>query len=60
MTYVEYVNKLHSLVQCSESLHAVHRVPIHYTNVGVWFVVRAHKMIGPMFLQETINSYSYI
>ena len=60
MTYVEYINKLYSLVQCPESPHAVHWVPIHYTNVGVWCVVCAHKIIGPMFFEGIINSYFYI
>ena len=60
MMYVAHLNKLYSLVQCSESPHAVHRVPIHYTNVGVRRVVSAHKIIGPMFFKGTINSYSYI
>jgi hypothetical protein len=54
------VNSQNNIYWCSENLHAVHEVCFCDLKVGAWCAVSAHKLKGPMFFEEMINSDHYI
>jgi hypothetical protein len=33
---------------------------VHYLKVGVWCAVKVHKITGPIFVKETVNTYQYV
>jgi hypothetical protein len=44
----------------AENPHSIHEVPLHDVKIGVWCAISAHRIIGPVFFQETINSERYV
>lgn len=54
------VNSLNNIYWCSENPSVVPEVSSHDPKVGVWCAVSARKVIGPVFFEETINSYRYV
>ena len=39
----------------AENPRLIHETPLHGENVGVWFAVTAHRIIGPLVSDDTIN-----
>jgi hypothetical protein len=33
---------------------------VHYLKVGVWCAVKVHKITGPIYFKETLNTYQYV
>jgi hypothetical protein len=54
------VNSLNNIYWCSKNSPVVPEVHSHDPKVGVWCAVSARKVIGPVFFEETINSYRYV
>jgi hypothetical protein len=50
------VNSQNNRYWYSENTHAVHEVPLHDLNVGVWCAVSVHKIVGPVFVREQTNN----
>jgi hypothetical protein len=44
----------------TENPHAVHKVPLHDQKVGVWCAVSGRRIIGPLFVYDTVNSERYV
>jgi hypothetical protein len=42
----------------TENLHIIHEAPLH-DQVGVWCALSGHRIVGPIFLRNTISSDEY-
>jgi hypothetical protein len=56
-TLTSYVNRQNTSNKYwnTENPHAVHEVPLHDLNVGVWSALGAYRINGPVFFHETLN-----
>jgi hypothetical protein len=55
-----YINMLNNCYWSSQNLHITQEVLLHPVKVGVWYVVSARRIVGPMFFNETINCERYV
>jgi hypothetical protein len=55
-----FVNAQNSRHWDTENPHAVNEVPLHDQKVGVWCAVRGRRIIGPVFVYDTVNSERYV
>jgi hypothetical protein len=55
-----YVNSQNNRYWSAENPHSIHEVPLHDVKIGVWCAISAHRITGPEYLQETINSERYV
>jgi hypothetical protein len=54
-----YMNSQNNSYWSAENPHSIHEAPLHDVKIGVWCAISAHRIIGPVFFQETINSKRY-
>jgi hypothetical protein len=54
------VNSQNNRYWRTENPHSIHEFPLHDVKIGVWCAINAHRIIGPVFFQETINSERYV
>jgi hypothetical protein len=54
------VNSQNNSYCSTENPHSIHEVPLHDVKIRVWCAVIMHRIIGPVFFQETINSEWYV
>jgi hypothetical protein len=55
-----YVNSQNNRYWSAENSYSIYEVPLHDVKIGVWCAISAHRIIGPVFFQETINSELYV
>jgi hypothetical protein len=55
-----YVNGQNNRYRSAENPHSIHEVPLHDVKIGVWCAISAHRIIGSVFCQYTINSERYV
>jgi hypothetical protein len=55
-----YVNSQNNRYWSAENPHSIHKVPLHDVKFEVWCAISAHRIHGPVFFQETINSERYV
>lgn len=55
-----YVNSKNHRFWAVENPHNFHKTPLHDQKAGVWCAVSAHRIIGPIFFHQTLNSARYI
>jgi hypothetical protein len=54
------VNSQNNRYWSAENPHFIHEVPLHDVKIGVWYAITAHRIIGPVLFQETINFELYV
>jgi hypothetical protein len=54
------VNAQNSRIWDTENPYVLHQRPLHDIKVGVWRAVSARRVIGPIFLGDTVNSNRYV
>jgi hypothetical protein len=55
-----YINSEDNRYWSTEDPHAVNEVPVHSLKVGVWYVINAQRIIGPIFFYEALNAECYV
>jgi hypothetical protein len=55
-----YINTQKNNYWSSQNPHLTHKVPLHPAKVGVWCILSARKIVGPVFFNETINCERYV
>jgi hypothetical protein len=43
----------------SENSHALQETPLHDQKVGVWVAISRRRILGPLFIEDTVNSERY-
>ena len=54
-----YVSLQNSRLWSSDNPHSLHETPLHDKKVGVWIAISRHRIVGPIFFMNTINSKHY-
>jgi hypothetical protein len=55
-----YVNPQNTLVWAAENPHVYHEELLHPLKVGVWCLISRWRIIGPIFVEETVNTQVYM
>jgi hypothetical protein len=54
------VNSQNNQYWSAENPRLIHVLPLHYEKIGVWCVINAHRMIRPIFYDNTVNAARYV
>jgi hypothetical protein len=54
-----YVNTQNTRLWSLENSHAVYEKLLHDQKLGVWVAISRRRIVGPLFLEETVNSKRY-
>jgi hypothetical protein len=54
------VNSQNDRYWSAENPRFIHKLPHHDERIGVWCVICAHRIIGPIFYEDTVNAARYM
>jgi hypothetical protein len=54
------INKQSVQFWASENLHVIHEKVHHALRIAVWVAVSSHGLLGPIFIEEAVNSEHYL
>ena len=55
-----YLNSQNSRYWSAHNPRQIFEVPQHDRKIGVWCAITSHRIIGPIFFTDTVNSQRYI
>jgi hypothetical protein len=55
-----YIDRQNNHYWSSQNPHLTHEVLLHPVKVSVWCAVGARRIVGPVFLNKTINCKRYV
>lgn len=55
-----HVNSQNTRYWSVENPHVLHESPLHDEKIGLWCAISGHRIVGPIFFDETVNSDVYI
>jgi hypothetical protein len=54
------VNSQNNRYWSAENPRFIHELPLHDERIGVWCAINAHKIIGPIFYDDTVHAARYV